>query len=127
MKIHVLVQKTGLTAPTIRYYEKEGILDRRYVHRGVNNYRDYEEDIVGELLMVKMLQAAGFTLAELKELNQAVGGESLRVNRKIAFLRHKMKEIERKRRELEQVQSLLEDRLATKISLLETLNNRGAE
>jgi DNA-binding transcriptional MerR regulator len=41
MKIHELAQKTGLTAPTIRFYEQEGLLDTHHVRRGENNYRDY--------------------------------------------------------------------------------------
>ena len=46
MKIHVLAQKTGLTPPTIRFYEKEGLMDQRHVIRGNNNYRNYTEESV---------------------------------------------------------------------------------
>ena len=58
MKIHELAQKTGLTAPTIRFYEKEGLLDTRHVRRGENNYRDYGEEAVEHLLVIKEVQAA---------------------------------------------------------------------
>ena len=71
MKIHELAKKTGLTAPTIRFYEQEGLLDARHVRRTENNYRDYCEEAIEHLLMMKEVQAAGFTLAEFKELDAA--------------------------------------------------------
>jgi len=71
MKIHELAQRTGLTAPTLRFYEKDGLLDTRYVRREANNYRDYCQEAVELLQMLKKFQAAGFTLAEFKALIQA--------------------------------------------------------
>ena len=71
MKINELAKKTGLTAPTIRFYETVGLLDSRHVRRGDNNYRDYCEEAVEQLLVIKEVQAAGFTLAEFKELDEA--------------------------------------------------------
>ncbi len=41
MLIKELAEKTGLTPQTIRFYEKEGFLDTRYIRRRENNYRDY--------------------------------------------------------------------------------------
>ncbi len=70
MFISELEKKTGLTRHTIRFYEKEGFLEN-YIRRGENNYRDYSEDAVVLLLNIKAGQAAGFTLAELKELVEA--------------------------------------------------------
>ena len=67
MLIKELAEKTGLTPQTIRFYEKEGFLDTRYIRRRENNYRDYSEDAVRHLLNLKAGQAAGFTLAELKQ------------------------------------------------------------
>ncbi|TMD39870.1 MAG: MerR family transcriptional regulator, partial [Chloroflexi bacterium] len=49
MFISELAEKTGLTPYTIRFYEKEGFLDERYIRRGENNYRYYCEDAVERL------------------------------------------------------------------------------
>jgi MerR family transcriptional regulator, copper efflux regulator len=84
MKISELVRKTGLTAHTIRFYEKEGLLDTRHVRRGENNYRDYCEEAVEHLLIIKEVQAAGFTLAEFKELDE-VGNAGELVTQKAGF------------------------------------------
>ena len=108
MKINELAKKTGLTAPTIRFYEKEGLLDARHVHRGENKYRDYCEEAVEHLLMIKEVQAAGFTLVEFKELDEACNAEDEPVTQKAAtYLRRKIAEISEKRAELERVQTYL--------------------
>lgn len=119
MKIHVLAQKTGLHPSTIRYYEKEGLLDRRHVERRDNNYRDYTEEAVEYLLMIKRVQAAGFTLKEIKAIMKEEEENKLELSRAIEFLQKKMKEMDRRKRELEQSQSLLSRMLANKLALLE--------
>ncbi len=113
MKIHELAQKTGLTAPTIRFYEKKGLLDTRHVRRGENNYRDYCEETVEHLLMIKEVQAAGFTLAEFKELDAACYTADGLVTQKAAtFLRRKIAEVSEKRAELKRTQIYLTSKLA---------------
>jgi MerR family copper efflux transcriptional regulator len=120
MKIHELAQRTGLTPPTIRFYEKEGLLDARHVQRGENNYRDYCEEAVDHLLMVKKVQAVGFTLAELKEVIQAEEANDLPLSKKIGLLNQKMQEIEKKKDELVQVQTHLARMLANKMALMDS-------
>ncbi|MBO0781740.1 MAG: MerR family transcriptional regulator [Ktedonobacteraceae bacterium] len=113
MKINELAKKTGLTAPTIRFYEKEGLLGARYVRRLDNNYREYCEEAVEHLLMIKEVQAAGFTLAEFKELDEACeASDELVTEKAAAFLRRKLAEIGEKRAELERVQTYLTSKLA---------------
>src|ERR1041385_600921 len=113
MKINELAKKTGLTAPTIRFYEKEGLLGARYVRRMENNYREYCEEAVEHLLMIKEVHAAGFTLAEFKELDEACeASDELVTEKAVAFLRRKLAEIDEKRAELERVQTYLTSKLA---------------
>src|SRR5215467_14555094 len=113
MKIHELAKKTGLTAPTIRFYEQEGLLDARHVQRGENKYREYCEEAVEHLLMIKEVQAAGFTLAEFKELDDTCNAADELVAQKAAmFIRRKIAEVAAKRAELERVQAYLTGKLA---------------
>ena len=119
MRIHMLAQKTGLTTPTIRFYEKEGLLDARHVQREANTYRDYCEGAVEHLLMLKKLQAAGFTLAELKELVQGEKVNEFPLQRKIEHIRKKMEEIEKRKAELEQIQTYLTQMLHHKMALMD--------
>ncbi|GCE15202.1 MerR family transcriptional regulator [Tengunoibacter tsumagoiensis] len=119
MLIKELEKKTGLTRHTIRFYEKEGFLEQRSIRRGKNNYRDYSEDAVAYLMMLKAGQAAGFTLAELKELIQADEANELPLQKKVELIRQKMKEIERKKAELDQIQTYLAQMLAHKVALMD--------
>jgi MerR family transcriptional regulator, copper efflux regulator len=122
MKIHELAEKTGLTAPTIRFYEKEGLLDRRHVHREENNYRDYSDEAVGHLKLIKSLQSVGFSLGELKDILREYAANTLATKKAIEIIHEKMREIERKKDEFEQIHNTLEI-LEHKISLMRELEN----
>src|SRR6266576_2992967 len=89
MFISELEKKTGLTRHTIRFYEKQGFLEERSFRRRENNYRDYSEETVEYLMMLKAGQAAGFTLAELKELINADEANELPLQRKVELIRQK--------------------------------------
>lgn len=118
MKIHELAEKTGLTAPTIRFYEKEGLLDDRHVHRMENNYRDYSEEAVAHLTMIKKFQAVGFSLAELKDVIHDHDSNRLTILQVVELLTQKIKEIERKQDEFEQILGTLQGMLENKIALM---------
>jgi DNA-binding transcriptional MerR regulator len=63
--------------------------------------------------MIKEVQAAGFTLAEFKELDEACSAADELVAQKAAtFLRRKIDAVGEKIAELEQVQSYLTSKLA---------------
>lgn len=119
MKIHELAQKTGLTTPTIRFYEKEGLLDTRHVRRGENNYREYCKEAVNHILIIKKIQAGGFTLAEIKELIQADQAHELPQQKIVDLFLQKMKEIDKKKEELEQIQTYLAQMIVHKKALIE--------
>lgn len=123
MKIHELAIKTGLTAPTIRFYEKEGLLDSRHVHRGDNNYRDYSVETIQHLGIIKRLQSVGFSLGELREIFQEHGVNKLTISKGIELFREKMREIEQKQIEFEQIHRTLHEMLEAKISLLNQLED----
>lgn len=118
MKIHLLAEKTGLTPPTIRYYEREGLLTMRHVVREDNNYRDYTEEAVEHLRLIKRVQAVGFTLKEIKAVMEEKEGSKLEISRSIELLREKMVEMDFRKVELEQAQALLARMLANKLALL---------
>lgn len=111
MKINELVEKTGLTAPTIRYYETMGLLDARHVQRRENNYRDYYDKAVAHLLIIKEAQAAGFTLAEFKMLDELCNLSEQAPQKVSFYLCQKLAEIQQKIVELEHMQDYLTQKL----------------
>lgn len=126
MKIHELAIKTGLTAPTIRFYEKEGLLDSRHVIRGKNNYRDYSEETIEHLNIIKRLQSVGFSLDEMTELFQEYTVDKLTISKGIELIDlfcEKIREIEQKQIEFEQIHRTLNDMLEAKISLLKQIED----
>lgn len=121
MKIHELAEKTGLTAPTIRFYEIEGLLDERHVHRQENNYRNYSEEAVAHLTMIKKFQAVGFSLSELKDVFHEHDSNRLTILKVVELLTQKIEEIEHKQDEFKRILGTLQGMLANKIALMNDL------
>ncbi|MFN2509244.1 MAG: heavy metal-responsive transcriptional regulator [Chthoniobacterales bacterium] len=61
-----VAERTGLSAPTIRYYESIGLLTRPA--RSATGYRRYTENTVEELQFIRKAQALGFSLEEIGEI-----------------------------------------------------------
>jgi len=121
MKIHELAEKTGLTAPTIRFYEKEGLLDERHVQRQENNYRNYSEEAVAHLTMIRKFQAVGFSLSELKHVFHEHDSNRLTILNVVELLTQKIEEIEHKQDEFKRVLGTLHSMLANKIASMNDL------
>lgn len=66
MKIGELAQRSGTTAKTLRFYEQAGLLPEP--ERTPAGYRVYDESVVDRLRFVKAAQAAGLSLAEIREI-----------------------------------------------------------
>ena len=66
MLIGELADATGLSRDTIRFYEKEGLLES--AGRRDNNYKEYPESAIDQLRFIKALQDRAFTLSEIREL-----------------------------------------------------------
>lgn len=117
MKIGELSKRTGITAPTIRFYEQIGLLDARHVRRRDNQYRDYSEEAVEQIQIIKEVQAAGFTLAEFRELDAICRAGEQVAERASRYLHEKIVVIGVKIGELERVQRYL-------LTQLDNLNTR---
>lgn len=61
-----VAERTGLTAPTIRYYESIGLLAPPL--RSATGYRRYSDTTVEELRFIKKAQSLGFSLEEIGEI-----------------------------------------------------------
>lgn len=119
MRIQELADKMGLTIHTIRFYEKEGLLDDRHVRRESNNYRNYSEEAVERLGLIKKFQSIGCSLAELKEALQECDSNMSTNLEIIDWIRGKKKEIESKREEYDQMLDTLNKMLEYKTLLMD--------
>jgi MerR family transcriptional regulator, copper efflux regulator len=103
MKIQELAEKTGLTAYTIRFYEKEGLFDSRHVRREGNNYRNYSDEAIERIKLVKKFQGVGCSLTEVKEILQDHDTNTSTNEQVIEWICQKISEIERKKDEYDQI------------------------
>lgn len=118
MKIQELADKTGLTAHTIRFYEKEGLLDSRHVQREENNYRNYSDEVFERLKLIKKFQGIGCSLSEMKEILQEHDANTRTNQEVIDWIRQKMSEIERKKEEYDQMLDTLNRMLEYRLVLM---------
>jgi Predicted transcriptional regulators len=65
MLIGELVERTGLTKDTIRFYEKKGLISLDRESRRENNYKEYSEQVLDKLMLIRKLKDMGFTLNEI--------------------------------------------------------------
>ncbi|MGL4239401.1 MerR family transcriptional regulator [Tabrizicola sp.] len=64
MKIGELARRTGLSADTIRYYEKIGLMPR--ADRDSGGRRDYDAAILGWVDFIGRLKTTGMSLREMR-------------------------------------------------------------
>jgi DNA-binding transcriptional MerR regulator len=65
MLIGELVERSGLTKDTIRFYEKKGLINLDRKNRRDNNYKEYPEQVLDKLMLIRKLKDLGFTLNEI--------------------------------------------------------------
>lgn len=66
MRIGELAERAGVTTKALRFYEQAGLLPEP--SRTPSGYRDYDSSALGLLAFVRAAQAAGLTLAEIREV-----------------------------------------------------------
>lgn len=66
LTIGKLARRAGVRVDTVRYYEKNGLLEPQ--RRLASGYRQYGELELSRLRFIRRAQALGFTLQEIREL-----------------------------------------------------------
>jgi Hg(II)-responsive transcriptional regulator len=111
LSIGQVARKAGVGVETVRYYEREGLLEEP--PRRASGYRQYSEQVVKRLHFIKRAQKLGFSLKEITELlmlrvdaQTACEEVKQRTEAKIAEVDRKLIELQRMRQALLQVASL---------------------
>lgn len=76
MTIGALAERTGISAETIRYYERTGVLPeptRGGAARSHAGYRRYDDTDVARLRFVRRARALGFALGDVRDLLSVAG------------------------------------------------------
>jgi DNA-binding transcriptional MerR regulator len=98
--------ETGLSAHTLRYYERIGLISP--VDRAPNGHRRYTEDDVGWIGFLNKLRATGMPIASMKQYAdlQRQGGDTLA--ERLALLEEHRREVKKRIQELEDNLAVIE-------------------
>ena len=66
MTIGQMARSAGASVETIRFYEREGLLE--HPARSASGYRNYPPEAVARLRMIRQAKELGFSLNEIREL-----------------------------------------------------------
>ena len=108
MLINELAKRTGISAHTIRFYEKSGLIKgKRKENVRTNNYLHYDEACVEKLELIRDAKSVGFTLREIGQLMDAWYSKRLSMESKAAVLDDKIRSIEQRIKQLKEMKKML--------------------
>ena len=111
MRIGELCAKTGLSKETVRYYERQGLLENIPQPNRSNNYKVYSAVDLQRLNMIKHAKMLGFTLAEIAEVLAVWVDDKFTDEQKQASLRRKLQQLEEKEAALIELRARLKNAL----------------
>lgn len=111
MQIGELCAKTGLSKETVRYYERQGLLENIPQPNRSNNYKVYSAVDLQRLNMIKHAKMLGFTLAEISEVLAVWVDDKFTAEQKQASLRRKLQQLEEKEAALTELRARLKNAL----------------
>lgn len=118
MTIGSLAEAAGVNVPTVRYYERRGIIAEP--PRTSAGYRQYDESVVDRIRFIRRAQDLGFALEEIEDLlglrvddPTSCGPVEAATRSKLASVEAKIRELERLRRILSRLVRACEEREET--------------
>ncbi|MGL5150592.1 MAG: MerR family transcriptional regulator [Clostridium sp.] len=101
--IKQVAEKIGVTVPTLRYYDKEGLLP--FVEKKPNGTRVFKEQDFAGLKIIQCMKSSGMPIKEIKRyMDMCMEGDETLQERLQVF--HDRKEIVRK--EIEELNKVME-------------------
>jgi DNA-binding transcriptional MerR regulator len=105
LRIGRLARLANVNVQTLRFYERKGLLPKP--QRRLSGYREYPAEAVGVVILIKRIQALGFSLKEIKELLALSKAPSTTMHDAADRLQSKLEEIDARIRELHELRSTL--------------------
>lgn len=97
---------TGLSVPTLRYYDKEGLIPN--INRNENGLRNFTEQDLGTINIVTCIKGAGASIREIKEyMDLCKLGDSTLEARKQFFI-EKKRDVEEQMKHLSEIMKTVE-------------------
>ncbi len=111
MRIGALARRSGFSIDTLRYYDRIGLI-RPSRRNPTSRFREYGEDALDLLILVKSAKVAGLALPQIRKiLSAARNGAACKTV--LPLLDHKVREIDEAIRALQELRSRLSRALKT--------------
>jgi DNA-binding transcriptional MerR regulator len=107
MRIGDLAKSAQVTAKTVRFYERAGLLTEP--GRTTGGYRDYPPEAVARLRFIRAAQSAGLTLAEIRDVLEVRDSGQPPCRNVTALLKTHLDQVEQRISELEHARTTLRD------------------
>jgi len=105
MRTKEIVEATGVSRETLRFYELKKLLDKP--KRSASGYRDYSRQCIQRIKFILTAQKAGFTLNEIQQLIELKAKKlSCRQGRDMAF--KKKRELQLRAKALQEIMNRLD-------------------
>ena len=111
MKIGQIADKTGVSRDAVRLYDKLGLLGKVERPHQYNNYKEYGDENVYRINMIKEMQRIGLTLKECKGVMEALINDEMGIEDRKQFIQNKVNEVENKIKSLSQIKMFLQNHL----------------
>lgn len=115
---------TGLSAHTIRYYEREGLIP--FLTRDKNNNRIFDQDALHWLELLTCLRMTGMPLAKQKEIVELTKCGDDTVSERISVLKEHQEEMYRRQEKMNRAFQKIEKKLAYYEQLEQITKSKGA-
>lgn len=113
MLIGELVKRSGFTKDAIRFYEKRGLIALNKKQRRDNNYKEYPEEVLERLALIKTIKGFGFTLTEIDTFFELWKTEDTACTEELsATLDHKVAQIDDQIHRLMELRKKLTDSIS---------------
>lgn len=110
MLINELSKRTGITAHTIRFYEKSGLIKgKRDENVKSNKYFHYDDETIEKLELIRDAKSVGFTISEIGQLMDAWYSNKLTISEKVAVLDEKLSSIDQRIKQLKEMKELIKE------------------
>ncbi|WP_396138014.1 MerR family transcriptional regulator [Flavobacterium sp.] len=109
MLINEIAKITGISAHTIRFYEKSGLIEgKRDESIKSNNYFHYDEETIEKLEFISDAKSVGFTIREIGQLIDAWYNNRFCKEEKLNILDEKLHSLEQKMKEIKEMKKQID-------------------
>lgn len=108
MLIGQLAKASGTTKDTIRHYDQLGLLISSERRAGSRTYKEYSQDNLERLEMIRLAKYVGFTLSEIAEQTEKYYEGGISHEDQIAMLEARLGDVQQKVLQMQEVERYLQ-------------------